>query len=112
MNSDYIRTARSKGLNERIVVRRHALGNAMLPVITILGLEVATLMGGTIIVEQVFNLNGLGRLMLESVTTRDYPVIQVMALYAAAVFVIVNLLIDLAYAWLDPRVRLTGGRRG
>lgn len=112
MNSDYIRTARSKGLQERVVVRRHALGNAMLPVITILGLEVATLMGGTVIVEQVFNLNGLGRLMLESVTTRDYPVIQVMALYAAAVFVIISLLIDLTYAWLDPRVRLTGGRRG
>lgn len=112
LGSDYIRTARSKGLRERVVVRRHALGNAMLPVVTILGLEVATLMGGTVIIEQVFALNGLGRLMLESVTARDYPVIQVMALYAAVVFVVMCLFIDLAYAWLDPRVRLTGGRRG
>jgi peptide/nickel transport system permease protein len=112
MNSDYIRTARSKGLRERVVVRRHALGNAMLPVVTILGLEVATLMGGTVIIEQVFALNGLGRLMLESVTSRDYPVIQALALYAAAVFVLVRLLIDLAYGWLDPRVRLTGAKHG
>ncbi len=111
MNSDYIRTARAKGLEESVVVRRHALGNAMLPVVTILGLEVATLMGGTVIIEQVFALNGLGRLMLESVRARDYPVIQVMALYAAVAFVVMSLLIDIAYAWLDPRVRLTGGRR-
>jgi peptide/nickel transport system permease protein len=112
LGSDYIRTARSKGLSEGLVVRRHAMGNAMLPVITILGLEVATLMGGTVIIEQVFALNGLGRLMLDSVTARDYPVIQVMALYAAVIFVLIFLFIDLAYAWLDPRVRLTGGRRG
>lgn len=112
LGSDYIRTARSKGLHERLVVRRHALGNAMLPVVTILGLEIATLLGGTVIIEQVFALNGLGRLMLESVTARDYPVIQVMALYAAVVFVLMSLLIDLSYAWLDPRVRLTGGRGG
>lgn len=112
LSSDYIRTARSKGLGERVVVRRHALGNAMLPVVTILGLEVAVLMGGTVIIEQVFAVNGLGRLMLESVTARDYPVIQVMALYAATVFVVMSVLIDLAYAWLDPRVRLTGGRGG
>lgn len=112
LSSDYIRTARSKGLGERVVVRRHALGNAMLPVVTILGLEVAMLMGGAVIIEQVFALNGLGRLMLESVTARDYPVIQVMALYAATIFVLMSLLIDLAYAWLDPRVRLTGGTGG
>ena len=112
LGSDYIRTARSKGLREGLVVRRHAMGNAMLPVITILGLEVATLMGGAVIIEQVFALNGLGRLMLDSVTARDYPVIQVMALYAAVIFVLISLFIDLAYAWLDPRVRLTGGRRG
>jgi peptide/nickel transport system permease protein len=112
LNSDYIRTARAKGLQEGVVVRRHALGNAMLPVVTILGLEVATLMGGTVIIEQVFALNGLGRLMLDSVSTRDYPIIQVMALYAAVIFVVMSLMIDLTYAWLDPRVRLTGERRG
>jgi len=112
LGSDYIRTARAKGLEERLVVRRHAMGNAILPVVTILGLEIATLMGGTVIIEQVFALNGLGRLMLESVSRRDYPVVQVMALYAAVVFLVMSLLIDLAYAWLDPRVRLTGARRG
>ena len=110
MGQDFLRTARAKGLNERVVMRRHALGNAMLPIVTILGLEAATLMGGTVIIEQVFNLNGLGRLFYESVTMRDYPVIQVMALYTAIVFVVLFLIIDLTYAWLDPRVRLTGGR--
>jgi peptide/nickel transport system permease protein len=110
MGQDFLRTARAKGLSERLVMRRHALGNVMLPIVTILGLEAATLMGGTVIIEQVFNLNGLGRLFYESVTMRDYPVIQVMALYTAIVFVVLFLIIDLTYAWLDPRVRLTGGR--
>ena len=108
MEQDFMRTARAKGLNERLVVRRHALGNVMLPIVTIIGLEAATLMGGTVIIEQVFALNGLGRLFYESVTMRDYPVIQVMALYTAVVFVVLFLIIDLMYAWLDPRVRLTG----
>jgi peptide/nickel transport system permease protein len=110
MGQDFMRTARAKGLNERLVVRRHALGNVMLPIVTILGLEMATLMGGAVIIEQVFALNGLGRLFYESVTMRDYPVIQVMALYTAVVFVLLFLIIDLMYAWLDPRVRLTGRR--
>jgi peptide/nickel transport system permease protein len=110
LGQDFMRTARAKGLNERLVVRRHALGNAMLPIITILGIEAATLMGGTVIIEQVFALNGLGRLFYESVLMRDYPVIQAMALYTAVVFVVLFLVIDLMYAWLDPRVRLTGGR--
>jgi peptide/nickel transport system permease protein len=110
MGQDFMRTARAKGLDERAVVRRHALGNVMLPIVTIIGLEAATLMGGTVIIEQVFALNGLGRLFYESVTMRDYPVIQVMALYTAVVFVLLFLIIDLMYAWLDPRVRLTGGR--
>jgi len=110
MGQDFMRTARAKGLDERLVVRRHALGNVMLPIVTIIGLEAATLMGGTVIIEQVFALNGLGRLFYESVTMRDYPVIQVMALYTAVVFVVLFLIIDLMYAWLDPRVRLTGGR--
>jgi peptide/nickel transport system permease protein len=110
LGQDFMRTARAKGLSEPVVVRRHALGNVMLPVVTILGLEAATLMGGTVIIEQVFALNGLGRLFYESVTMRDYPVIQVMALYTALVFVVLFLIIDLMYAWLDPRVRLTGGK--
>jgi peptide/nickel transport system permease protein len=110
MGQEYMRTARAKGLDERVVLRRHALGNVMLPIVTILGLEAATLLGGAVIIEQVFALNGLGRLFWESVTMRDYPVIQVLALYTAVVFVLLFLLIDLMYAWLDPRVRLTGGR--
>lgn len=110
LGQDFMRTARAKGLSEQTVMRRHALGNVLLPVVTILGLEAAALMGGAVIIEQVFALNGLGRLFLESVQLRDYPVIQVMALYTAVVFVLLFLIVDLAYAWLDPRVRLTGSR--
>jgi peptide/nickel transport system permease protein len=109
MGQDFMRTARAKGLAEQVVLRRHALGNVMLPIMTILGLQLATLMGGAIIIEQIFNLNGLGRLFYESVTMRDYPVLQAMALYFAVIFVVLFLLIDLTYAGLDPRVRLTGG---
>jgi peptide/nickel transport system permease protein len=111
LNQDFMRTARAKGLGEGTILRRHALGNVMLPIITVLGMEMAGLMGGAVIAETVFNLNGLGRLFMESALMRDYPVIQVMTLYTAAVFVTLSLFIDLAYAWLDPRVRLTGGRR-
>jgi len=110
LNQDFMRTARAKGLGEATILRRHALGNVMLPIITVIGMEVATLMGGAVIAETVFNLNGLGRLFMESALMRDYPVIQVMTLYTAAIFVTLSLLVDLAYAWLDPRVRLTGGR--
>jgi len=110
VGQDFIRTARAKGLSESLVIRRHALGNAMLPVVTILGMQVAGLMGGAVIIEQVFALNGLGRLVFESATMRDYPVLQVMALYTVVVVVMMFLFIDLAYAWLDPRVRLTGGQ--
>ena len=110
LGQDFMRTARAKGLAEQVVLRRHALGNVMLPIVTILGLQAATLMGGTVIIEQIFNLNGLGRLFFESVTMRDYPVLQAMALYSAVIFVVLFLIIDLTYAWLDPRVRLTGGR--
>jgi peptide/nickel transport system permease protein len=110
MGQDFMRTARAKGLAEQVVLRRHALGNVMLPIVTILGLQAASLMGGTVIIEQIFNLNGLGRLFYESVTMRDYPVLQAMALYSAVIFVVLFLIIDLTYAWLDPRVRLTGGR--
>jgi peptide/nickel transport system permease protein len=110
MGQDFMRTARAKGLAEQVVLRRHALGNVMLPLVTILGLQAAALMGGTVIIEQIFNLNGLGRLFYESVTMRDYPVLQAMALYSAVIFVVLFLIIDLTYAWLDPRVRLTGGR--
>ncbi len=108
LGQDFLRTARAKGLSESIVIRRHALGNVMLPIITVLGMEAVGLLGGTVIVEQVFNLNGLGRFLLESALSRDYPAIQAMALIVGVVVMVLFLFIDLAYAWLDPRVRLTG----
>jgi peptide/nickel transport system permease protein len=109
MGQDFLRTARAKGLRESIVIRRHALGNAMLPVITVLGMEALGLLGGTVIIEMVFNLNGFGRLFFESAFTRDYTMIQAMSLIIGVVVMLLMLLIDLTYAWLDPRVRLTGG---
>jgi len=108
VSQDFMRTARAKGLSESVVIRRHALGNVMLPIITILGMEAVGLLGGTVIVEQVFNLNGLGRFLLESALSRDYPAIQAMALIVGVVVMTLFLFIDLTYAWLDPRVRLTG----
>jgi peptide/nickel transport system permease protein len=108
VGQDFMRTARAKGLPESVVIRRHALGNVMLPIITIVGMEAVGLLGGTVIIERVFNLNGLGRFLLESALSRDYPAIQAMALIVGVVVMTLFLFIDLAYAWLDPRVRLTG----
>jgi peptide/nickel transport system permease protein len=110
LGADYIRTARSKGLREVVVIRRHALGNAMLPIVTVVGLEVATLLGGAVLIEQVFALPGLGRLMLESLLMRDYPVVQTMALYIALIVMLMTLTVDVLYARLDPRVRYQGRR--
>ncbi|MDP8921659.1 MAG: ABC transporter permease [Chloroflexota bacterium] len=104
MREDYVRTARAKGLGESLVVGRHALRNAFLPVVTVIGLEFAFLLGGLLVTEQVFNLNGIGKLMVEAVLRRDYTMTQALILLVAAVFVIVNFLIDLLYAWLDPRI--------
>lgn len=108
IGQDFMRTARAKGLKETMVIRRHALGNVMLPIITIIGMEIVGLLGGTVIIEQVFNLNGLGRFILESALSRDYTSIQAMALIIGVAVMGMFLLIDLTYAWLDPRVRLTG----
>jgi peptide/nickel transport system permease protein len=105
LGDDYIRTARAKGLSERAVVRRHAVRNALLPVITVVGLESAVILGGLVVTEQVFNLNGLGKLLLEAVTRRDYTLTQALVMLSASTFVVMNLLIDLCYAWLDPRIR-------
>jgi peptide/nickel transport system permease protein len=107
LRQDYIRTARAKGLRARVVVSRHALRNAMIPIITVLGGEVAGLMGGTVIIEQVFGLQGLGQYLYQATLQRDYPVIQVMTLYIAVIVVLMHLLVDLTYAWLDPRIRYT-----
>ena len=105
LGDDYIRTARAKGLAEQAVVRRHAVRNALLPVITVVGLESAVILGGLVVTEQVFNLNGLGKLLLEAVTRRDYTLTQALVMLSASAFVIMNLVVDLCYAWLDPRIR-------
>ena len=105
LREDYIRTARAKGLIEKLVINRHALRNALLPIVTIIGMEFSFLLGGLVVTEQVFNLNGLGRLMFESVLNADYNMIQALVMICVLVFVGINLLIDLTYAWLDPRVR-------
>ena len=105
LREDYIRTARAKGLWERLILSRHALKNAMLPVITVIGLEFAFLIGGLVVTEQVFNLNGIGMLFVESVTRRDYTMTQALVLLVSFVFIAVNFFVDLLYAWLDPRIR-------
>jgi peptide/nickel transport system permease protein len=105
LREDYIRTARAKGLWEKLILSRHALKNAMLPVLTVIALEFAFLMGGLVVTEQVFNLNGLGLLFVESVAHRDYTLTQALVLLVAFVFIAVNFLVDLLYAWLDPRIR-------
>ena len=105
LRDDYIRTARAKGLIEKLVVKRHALRNALLPIVTIIGMEFSFLLGGLVVTEQVFNLNGLGRLMFESVLNADYNMIQALVMICVLMFVGINLLIDLTYAWIDPRIR-------
>ena len=105
LREDYIRTARAKGLLEKIIINRHALKNAMLPVVTIIGLEFAFLIGGLVVTEQVFNLNGLGKLLVESVINLDYTMTQSLVLLVAFIFVMVNFIVDILYAWLDPRIR-------
>jgi peptide/nickel transport system permease protein len=105
LREDYIRTAWAKGLRERVVVIRHALKNAMLPVITLIGTEFAFLIGGLVVTETVFTLNGIGRFVVDAVAHRDYPVVQALVFLIAFGFVVVNLLVDLTYAWFDPRIR-------
>ncbi|MBI2886569.1 MAG: ABC transporter permease [Chloroflexi bacterium] len=105
LRQDYVRTAWAKGLTERAVIVRHGLKNAMIPVVTIVGNQVGFLLGGSVIMEQIFTLPGLGRLTLESIYQRDYPQLQGNILFIATVFVTVNLIVDISYAWLDPRIR-------
>ena len=105
LQEDYIRTARAKGVFERLVVARHALRNAMLPVVTVIGLEFAFLIGGLVVTEQVFNLNGIGKLFVQVVARGDYTMIQALVLLVAVFFVLINFAIDMLYALLDPRIR-------
>jgi peptide/nickel transport system permease protein len=105
LRQDYIRTAWSKGLRERPVVIRHALKNALIPVVTIIGIQFPMIIGGAVIIEELFQLPGIGRLMLESIGRRDYPVVSGINLVVATVVVVMNVVVDLTYAWLDPRLR-------
>ena len=107
LREDYIRTARAKGLIEKVIINRHALKNALLPVVTVIGIEFAFLMGGLVVTEQVFNLNGIGRLFVQSVQNQDYTMTQALVMLVVAVFVLTNTVVDLIYAWLDPRIRYT-----
>jgi peptide/nickel transport system permease protein len=105
LREDYIRTARAKGLWEQAVLIRHALKNALLPIITVIGLEFAFLVGGLVVTEQVFNLNGIGKLFVEAISQRDYIMVQSLVLLTSFVFIFVNFITDLVNAWLDPRIR-------
>jgi peptide/nickel transport system permease protein len=105
LREDYVRTARAKGLIEKVIINRHALKNALLPVVTIIAIEFAFLMGGLVVTEQVFNLNGLGRLFVESVGSQDFAMTQQLVMLVVMVFVFTNLFVDVFYAWLDPRIR-------
>jgi len=105
LREDYVRTAWAKGLRERQVVLRHALKNAFLPVITITGTQLAVLLGGTVIMEQIFSIPGMGRNLIDAINHRDYPLVQGVVFLMATIFLVTNLLIDILYAWLDPRIR-------
>jgi peptide/nickel transport system permease protein len=108
MSADYIRTAYSKGLAGRVVVFRHAIRNSLIPVVTILGLQSGALMSGAVVTEQIFVVPGFGRLIVESVFTRDYPLVQGVVLITASSYVLINLLVDVSYSLLDPRIRVGG----
>jgi len=106
MYEDYVRTARAKGLRPNVVLSRHALRNMLIPVITVVGLQVGNLLGGAVIVETVFGWPGIGRLLVDAIAQRDYPLIQATILLITAAFIVINLLVDLSYGYLDPRIRL------
>jgi peptide/nickel transport system permease protein len=112
LSADYVRTARAKGLAQKAVVVRHALRNGLIPVVTILGLQMGALMGGAVVTEQIFVLPGFGRLIVEAVFTRDYPVVQGVVLITASSYVLINLLVDVSYTVLNPRIRIRGTADG
>ena len=107
LREDYIRTARAKGLGDRGVIIRHALRNALLPVVTLATIQLGVLLGGAVITESVFALPGLGRYVVDAIRNRDYPVVQAVIMLIAAVYAVLNLIVDLLYGWIDPRIRLT-----
>lgn len=105
LRQDYIRTAHAKGLGEQVVLYRHALKNAFIPVLTVIGVQIGYLLGGAVIIESIFSLPGMGRFLLDSINNRDYSIVQGGVLFIALIFSVVNLLVDLVYGWLDPRIR-------
>jgi peptide/nickel transport system permease protein len=109
LRQDYVRTAQAKGLRESAVVLRHGLKNALIPVVTVLGIQAGALLGGSVVVESVFGLPGMGRVLLDAIGMRDYPVVQGAVIFTAVLFMLTNLLVDLLYGWLDPRIRYGGG---
>ncbi len=106
LGRDYVRTAQAKGLSDHVVIIGHAFRNALLPVVTIVGLQLGTVFGGAVLTETIFNLAGVGRILFEAITARDYPIIQGVTLVVAILYVVINLLVDVSYAFLDPRIRL------
>ena len=105
LEEDYIRTARAKGLSEVKILMRHALGNAAVPIVTVIGIGIALLIGGVVVTESVYNIPGLGRLVLDAVLARDYPIIQGLILFFSLIYVLLNLIIDLTYTLFDPRIK-------
>ncbi len=105
LHEDYVRTAWAKGLRARLVLTRHVVRNALIPVTTLIGAQVGYLLGGTVIIETIFTLSGVGSLAFDAIANRDYFVLQAVTMLAAVVFTLVNLLVDVSYAWLDPRIR-------
>jgi peptide/nickel transport system permease protein len=105
LGQDYVRTARAKGATERLVTYRHALRNALIPVISVIGFQIGTLMGGSAIIEVIFGLNGIGNTLIQAIFNRDYPMVQASALFLATVFVVINTSVDLLYGYLDPRIK-------
>jgi peptide/nickel transport system permease protein len=106
LKQDYIRTARAKGLKERLVILKHALRNAMLPIVTIIGLQVGTLFAGAVLTESIFSFSGVGRMLYEAITARDFPIVQAFTVVIAIGYVAVNLIVDLSYVFIDPRIKL------
>ena len=104
LSQDYVRTARAKGVTRRLVIYRHALRNALIPVVTIVGFEIGILMGGAAIVEIIFGLPGVGYVLLQAIFNRDYPLVQGATLLIAIIFVVANTLVDIVYGWIDPRI--------
>jgi ABC-type dipeptide/oligopeptide/nickel transport system permease component len=105
LNQDYITTAWAKGLPKRVIIYKHALKNAMIPVITFVGLQLGSLLGGAVVVEKIFAWPGVGRLVVESIFARDYPMVQGIVMFLSLIFVFINLLVDISYTFLDPRIR-------